>query len=72
MAGLTGVAWLEAIIDGRPAALSNRLYLVTGWLRDLRGLGTITGPVVARFNRIVDGLAAGGEHLAVELQRMDE
>lgn len=68
----TGLDWLEAIIDGHHEQFSNRVWYVTQWLGELRRSGTITGPALAKFHRIVDGLAAGGDDGAVALQLLDE
>lgn len=68
----TGLNWLEVIIDGRHGEFSNRVWFVTSWLGELRRAGAVTGPVVAKFHRIVDGLAAGGDSAAVSLQLLDE
>lgn len=68
----TGLDWLEAILDGRHGQFSNRVWFVTHWLEELRAAGAVTGTVVAKFHRIVDGLAAGGDTAAVNLQLLDE
>jgi len=68
----TGLTWLERIIEGRYADFSNRLWYVWDWLEDLRRSGVVTGSVVGQFHRIVDGLAAGGDWRAVQLQQLDE
>jgi hypothetical protein len=68
----TGLDWLEAVIDGRHDLFSNQVWHVTQWLGELRRSGTITGPALTKFHRIVDGLAAGGDGDAVALQQLDE
>jgi hypothetical protein len=68
----TGLAWLEAVINDRAADFSNQVPSVTNWLRDLHGMGVISGPVVAPFHRIIDSLAAGGDTAAVAIQLLEE
>jgi len=68
----TALDWLEAIIDGNYAAFSNRVWSVTRWLGELRAAGPLTTEVQARYRRIVDGLAAGGDGDAVALQQLEE
>jgi hypothetical protein len=68
----TGLDWLEAIIDGRHSEFSNRIWFATNWLRELRSSGAVTGPVVPRFRRLVDGLAVGGDGGAVSMQLLEE
>ena len=67
-----GLDWLESIIDRRYSDFSNRTRSVTNWLRDLRSSGAVTALDVPRFRRIIDGLAASGDHDAVTLQLLEE
>ena len=67
-----GLTWIETIIDGRFDLIANHLWLLEEWLTDLRNAGAILGEVKSLYHRIVDGLAAAGDHGAVRLQRLDE
>jgi len=67
-----GLDWLEAIIDGNYHAFSNRTWFVTNWLGELRASGGVAGVTVPRYRRIVDGLAAAGDSMAVALQQLEE
>lgn len=66
------LTWIETIIDGRFDLSANRLWLLEEWLTDLRNTGAIVGDVKSHYHRIVDGLAAAGDHGAVRLQQLDE
>lgn len=66
------LTWIDSIIDSRFDLIANHLWLVEGWLIDLRDAGAIVGEVKSLYQRIVDGLAAAGDHGAVRLQRLDE
>ncbi len=68
----TGLDWLETVIDGRYAAFSNRVWFVTRWLGELRASGPLSSSLQARYRRIIDGLAAGGDSSAVALQLLEE
>lgn len=64
--------WIETIIDGRYDLIARRLYYLEEWLTELRNAGLIHGEVRTKYNRIIDGLAAAGDHAAVRLQQLDE
>jgi hypothetical protein len=66
------LTWIETIMDGRFDLIANHLWLVEEWLTDLRNAGAIVGEVKSHYHRIVDGLAAAGDHGAVRLQQLDE
>lgn len=66
------LTWIETIIDRRFDLFANRLWLLEEWLTDLRSAGAIVGGVESAYHRIVDGLAAAGDHGAVRLQQLDE
>ncbi|QIR69884.1 hypothetical protein [Kocuria sp. KD4] len=66
------LTWIETIIDGRFDLIANRLWLLEEWLTNLRSVGAIDGKVQSHYHRIIDGLAAAGDHGAVRLQQMDE
>ncbi len=68
----TGLDWLETVLDGRFSAFANRTWFVTNWLRELRSASAVEGPAIARYRRIVDGLAASGDSAAVALQQLEE
>ncbi len=68
----TGLLWLETVLDGRFSTFANRAWFVTNWLGELRASGAVTGPTIARYRRIVDGLAAAGDSASVELQQLEE
>ena len=66
------LTWIETIIDGRFDLCANHLWLLEEWLTDLRNTGAIVGDIKSHYHRIVDGLAAAGDHGAVRLQQLDE
>lgn len=68
----TGLDWLEAALDGRFSAFANRVWFVTNWLGELRASGAVVGSSIARYRRIVDGLAAAGDSASVALQQLEE
>lgn len=68
----TGLDWLEQVIDGRFSAFANRTWIATNWLGELRAAGAVNGPAVARYRRIVDGLAAASDSASVVLQQLEE
>ncbi|MBU2073670.1 MAG: hypothetical protein KJ938_04480 [Actinobacteria bacterium] len=67
-----GLVWLESVLDGRFGALANRTWFVTKWLGELRASAAVVGPPLARYRRIVDGLAAAGDSASVVLQQLEE
>ncbi|WP_344755121.1 hypothetical protein [Leifsonella bigeumensis] len=66
------LTWIETIIDSRFDLIANHLWHLEEWLTDLRNAGAIVGGVKTHYHRIVDGLAAAGDHGAVRLQQLDE
>lgn len=64
--------WIETVIDSRHDLIANRLYLLEEYLSELRNAGVIAGEFRNSYLRIVDGLAAAGDHAAVRLQQLDE
>lgn len=66
------LTWIETIIDARFDLIANYHWLLEEWLTDLRSAGAIVGKVKNQYHRIVDGLAAAGDHGAVRLQQLDE
>ena len=68
----TGLEWMLGLVGEHHAALANRVWSVTRWLRNLRESQLVEGASTARFNRLVDGLASGGDDDAVALQQLAE
>ncbi len=68
----TGLVWLESVLHGRFGAFANRIWFVTNWLEELRASAAVVGPPLARYRRIVDGLAAAGDSASVVLQQLEE
>ena len=68
----TGLVWLETVLDGRFGAFANRTWFESNWLGGLRASATVVGPALARYRRIVDGLAAAGDSASVVLQQLEE
>lgn len=68
----TGLVWLESVLHGRFDAFANRIWFVTNWLGELRASAAVVGPALARYRRIVDGLAAAGDSASVVLQQLEE
>ena len=68
----TGPEWMELLVGDSHAGLANRVWSLTRWLTDLKEAGAVTGTALASFNRLVDGLAAGGDDAAVAIQQLDE
>jgi hypothetical protein len=66
------LTWIDSIIDDRFDLIANHLWHLEEWLTDLRSAGAIVGEAKSHYHRIVDGLAAAGDHGAVRLQQMDE
>lgn len=68
----TGLSWAEQVIDGRYLEFADRCLYLTDWLGTLREAGLGGPDDTARWRRLVDGLAAAGDHRAAELQRLEE
>ncbi|MFJ6536796.1 hypothetical protein ACIQH5_11230 [Paenarthrobacter sp. NPDC091711] len=67
------LTWIEVVIGTRFEVFANRLYYLENWLTELRNLGAFTnGDAQSRYHRIVDGLAAAGDHGMANLQQLDE
>lgn len=67
-----GLEWIECLIGGDYPAIALHSWGLPSWLERLRGAATLDPVATARFHRIVDGLAAAGDHRVVALQRADE
>jgi hypothetical protein len=68
----TGLAWAEQLIDGAYSAVASRCWFLTNWLQTLRTSHAMLPVQTARWRRIIDGLAAAGDHRAADLQRTEE
>ena len=68
----TGLEWIEVIMDGRFELFANHLWTFEEWASELRADGAFEGENLSRYHRIVDGLAAAGDHAAVRMQQLDE
>jgi hypothetical protein len=67
----TGLQWVEELISGNFSAVAGRSYYLTRWLADIQT--ALPGEAdSARWRRIVDGLAAGGDNPAARLQQAEE
>jgi hypothetical protein len=68
----TGVTWAENAINGDYAAIAGRCWVLPEWLKTVHGAGQLDVQGVARWHRLVDGLAAHGDYRAVKLQQTVE
>jgi hypothetical protein len=68
----TGLTWLEQIIGTRFQQVANQCWFVSSWLEGLRATSDLHGDGLARWHRVVDGLAAAFDIGAAALQRIDE
>jgi hypothetical protein len=68
----TGLEWVERVIDGRYDWLAGRCWYLVDWLETVRASGRLNQERIARWRRIVDGLAAEGDDRAVKLQQAEE
>ncbi|MFI0189543.1 hypothetical protein ACH4PW_18570 [Streptomyces sp. NPDC017082] len=69
---VTGLTWLERLVDGRYDAFADRCPHLTHWLTELRETPLPDATALDRWRRVVDGLAAAGDRQAAALQRIDE
>lgn len=67
-----GLAWIEDLIGGRYAAVAGQSWFLAQWLETVRAAGQLDTDGTARWRRIVDGLAAGGDSRAARLQQAEE
>jgi hypothetical protein len=67
----TALAWTEDQIAGRYWAIARRFSLFPTWLSEIRP-HLQQDPEVARWRRIVDGLAAAGDSRAARMQQAEE
>lgn len=74
-----GVAWqtsrglelVERTIAGGYDEIASRTWHLTDWLKEIRHMGLETG-AMARWRRVVDGLAGAGDPRAARLQAAEE
>jgi hypothetical protein len=67
----TGLQWAEYLIDGRYAALDSKCWHLSSWLEAVRS-EALDDDAMARWHRIIHGLAAEGDRRAARLQQADE
>ncbi|GHD76256.1 hypothetical protein ACFQL8_26795 [Streptomyces goshikiensis] len=68
----TGLRLAERLIDGDHRIAANRCWYLPDWLGALHSRDAMTPDQIARWRRLVDGLASAGDHRAADLQRMEE
>lgn len=68
----TGLFWVEELIDEDYAAVAGRCWFLLDWLENVRVSAELDEDGTARWQRIVDGIAAEGDSRAVRLQRAEE
>jgi hypothetical protein len=68
----TGLTWAEELIDGHYAAIAGRCFLMPSWLGEVRLAARPHTEATARWQRIIDGLAAAGDSRAAKLQQAEE
>jgi hypothetical protein len=68
----TGREWLDRVIDGRYHTFANLCWFITNRLAEIREAALLAREALARWRRLVDGLAGTGDRQAVDLQRLDE
>ncbi|AXE24131.1 hypothetical protein C0216_12280 [Streptomyces globosus] len=68
----TGLRLAERLIDGDHRIAANRCWYLPDWLGTLHSRDAMAADQIARWRRLVDGLASVGDHRAADLQRMEE
>ncbi|MFK4144538.1 hypothetical protein [Streptomyces sp. NPDC004065] len=68
----TGLAWAEHLADGNYRVIANKCWYLTDWLKALHSRDAMLSNQITRWRRLVDGLAAAGDHRAAALQRIEE
>lgn len=66
-----GLPWMLRLVNEQ-FEVACGAFRLTSWLRSLRDAGVLGATTRPIYERIVDGLAAGGDRRAVELQQLDE
>lgn len=67
-----GLSWVEGLVKERYGSVAGRCWYLADWLERLRASDHLDGRATARWQRIVDGLAAEGDSRALALQRAEE
>ncbi|MFW3470690.1 hypothetical protein ACN24M_04545 [Streptomyces microflavus] len=68
----TGLRLAERLVDANYRIAANRCWYLPDWLRTLHSRDAMTPDQIARWRRLVDGLASAGDHRAADLQRIEE
>jgi hypothetical protein len=68
----TGLTWAEDLINGDYVAIAGRCWVLPEWLETVHVAGQLDVHGVARWHRLVDGLAAHGDYRAAKLQQTVE
>jgi hypothetical protein len=68
----TGLIWAEQLTDANYRVMANQCWYLTDWLKTLHSRDAMLPDHIARWRRLVDGLAAAGDHRAASLQRIEE
>ncbi|HEY5221894.1 MAG TPA: hypothetical protein VIJ18_02425, partial [Microbacteriaceae bacterium] len=66
------LTWIETIIGGRYDLIANHLWYLEDWMTQVRQSEAVRGEAKPQYHRIIDGLAAAGDRVAVRLQQLDE
>lgn len=67
-----GLNLAEQLIDGNYRVIANKCWYFLDWLKTLHLRDAMPPNQIARWRRLVDGLAAAGDHRAASLQRIEE
>ncbi|MEU0840124.1 hypothetical protein ABZ370_11715 [Streptomyces sp. NPDC005962] len=68
----TGLTWAERLVAGAYSAIANHCFYFVDWLEEVHTHDGMLPDHIMRWRRIVDGLAAAGDHRAARLQRIEE
>ncbi len=68
----TGLAWVEDLVNNDYAAVASKCWLLPDWLEAVHASVRLDSDGSARWQRLVDGLAAEGDTRAVNLQKARE
>jgi len=66
-----GLPWMLRLVEGHIESAQGSFRLPS-WLQRVRDAAVLDATTRPIYQRIVDGLAASGDHRAVELQQLDE
>ncbi|MFC8791910.1 hypothetical protein [Streptomyces cinereoruber] len=67
-----GLDLAERLVDDNYGVIANKCWYVTDWLKTLHSRDEMLPAHIARWRRLVDGLAAAGDHRAATLQLIEE